>query len=318
MSATPCPVCNGDLKLVAPLTNGYSYYRCADCTLITSLPVPTPEDIAAFYDGFLFGKPADEEERRAGISEDVGRIRKDIERFGNTAFPLSILDWGGGTGFYSNAFADLGCRVTMVDIDPQACQYAAEHFGGKFKIINGDPTTCPLDDLFDVVFCTHVIEHCADLHGLMRRARAVLAPNGLLILATPNQGCKEFWFRRSWMSHYVKRTARKAWDLPRSLIQFLRTPWICCDPPRHLHAFNRTSLTRLVQIDGFEVATCFGECITSQYYCRRVKFVWRVHRVRSLARIAIQVPDYLGIQALRLLAPDGAYGSNLVLYARPR
>jgi SAM-dependent methyltransferase len=44
------------------------------------------------------------------------------------------------------------------------------------------------DESFDVIFFNHVIEHIADDAGALRTVRRILAPGGLLVLGTPNEG----------------------------------------------------------------------------------------------------------------------------------
>src|SRR5262249_58247376 len=95
------------------------------------------------------------------------------------------------------------------------------------------------------------------------RVGCLLAPGGLAIITTPNQQCKEFFFRPHWFRAYLGMSRL---GLLRSLVCFLRRPWICCDPPRHLHAFNRGSLQRLLENAGLEVYACFSESFLRQYY----------------------------------------------------
>jgi SAM-dependent methyltransferase len=49
------------------------------------------------------------------------------------------------------------------------------------------------DDLFDVIFFNHVIEHIPDDVGALRSIRRVLKPGGLLVLGTPNEGA--WWWQ---------------------------------------------------------------------------------------------------------------------------
>lgn len=312
-----CPICGGILRLVANRNDKYAYYVCADCTHVTSLPLPTAQEIADFYNGFLFGKPTQQqfEQTKAAVMGDVRRIMADVARIASPPPPLNLLDWGGGTGFYSNAFAELGCAVTMIDIDSQACDYAKAAFGPKVQVINADPLRHAFSRKYDVVFCNQVIEHYPDPSVLLCAAKKALSDNGVLIVTTPNQGCKEFWFRRSWVLLYLQMVARRSIQLPAAFLRFVKTPWACCEPPRHLHAFNKTSLSRLLSLGGFKPLETWGEYSTSQYYSRPATFDWQVRRPLSLLRIVKDIPDYLGIAILRRLAPDGRWGSNLVAYA---
>lgn len=46
------------------------------------------------------------------------------------------------------------------------------------------------DDTFDLVWCSHILEHVADDHKAMRELRRVLKPNGLAVIQVPVWGSK--------------------------------------------------------------------------------------------------------------------------------
>ncbi len=288
--------------------------------MVTSLPTPTAGELTSYYDGFRFGvpDPGEHERKRLGIQQNVRRILHDCRSLGGLAVPLTVLDWGGGAGYYASAFANAGCACTMIDIDAKACQYVRETFGDAVEVVNADPVIHRLSERYDLVFCNQVIEHCPDLVGVLDAIRRAVRPGGLAIITTPNQQCKEWLFRQQWLLYYLRRTAKSAWQLPVAFAHFLRTPWLCCDPPRHLHAFNRKSLTRLMDRAGFAVVARFGQFSDSQYYGVPVHDMdWKVHRLRSVLRIGLNVVNVCGMRLLHLLAPKGGWGDNLILFVRP-
>lgn len=118
-SAAECPVCDAPLRFWVPKRDHYAYWFCAGCGHVTSLPKPTRDELILFYDGFLFGRPTEEEvvTTLAKVGGDVHRILADIRQIKALNGAARLLDWGGGTGFYANAFAQAGLAVTMVDID---------------------------------------------------------------------------------------------------------------------------------------------------------------------------------------------------------
>lgn len=319
-SSPECAICDTPLRLITRRTDKYSYYRCPGCSLVTSLPLPSARELSDFYDGFLFNLLTDEEshERQVAINHAVEKIVQDCASIADISPPFNVLDWGGGVGYYTNGFAQLGCNCTLIDIDPQACQHAEKQFPGKFEVINADPVEYRFSRRFDLIFCTHVVEHYVDVVGLLDAMRRVLAPGGIIILATPNQQCKEYFFRLGWLASYLKQTTHSIWQLPLSVLKFVRTPWICCDPPRHIHAFNQKSMTRLLEKAGFELLKSFGEYSGMQdYQFSTVRMDWRIRGIRSLLKIPYKGFMIGGIRMLRILRPDGRWGDNLVAYARP-
>jgi 2-polyprenyl-6-hydroxyphenyl methylase/3-demethylubiquinone-9 3-methyltransferase len=99
----------------------------------------------------------------------------------------SALDVGCGAGLLAEPLARLGANVTGLDAAPEVIAVAREHANaGGLEIDYRVGAVEALDGTFDLVTCMEVIEHVADpaafVHALARR----LAPDGLLILSTPN------------------------------------------------------------------------------------------------------------------------------------
>jgi len=99
----------------------------------------------------------------------------------------SALDVGCGAGLLAEPLARLGAKVTGLDAAPEVIAVAREHANaGGLEIDYRVGAVEALDGTFDLVTCMEVIEHVADpaafVHALARR----LAPDGLLILSTPN------------------------------------------------------------------------------------------------------------------------------------
>jgi SAM-dependent methyltransferase len=46
------------------------------------------------------------------------------------------------------------------------------------------------DDSFDLVWCSHILEHVTDDHKAMRELRRVMKPNGLAVIQVPVWGAK--------------------------------------------------------------------------------------------------------------------------------
>jgi 2-polyprenyl-6-hydroxyphenyl methylase / 3-demethylubiquinone-9 3-methyltransferase len=99
----------------------------------------------------------------------------------------SALDVGCGAGLLTEPLARLGARVKGLDASPDLIAAAREH--GEAQGLAIDYCAGELAQLagqFDLITCMEVIEHVADpapfVHALARR----LAPDGLLVLSTPN------------------------------------------------------------------------------------------------------------------------------------
>jgi 2-polyprenyl-6-hydroxyphenyl methylase/3-demethylubiquinone-9 3-methyltransferase len=101
----------------------------------------------------------------------------------------AALDVGCGAGLLCEPLARLGAEVTGVDASPENTQVAAAHADGTgldIRYIPGELGTLGLGQ-FDLVTAMEVIEHVADKPAFVAQLAAHLAPDGLMVLSTPNR-----------------------------------------------------------------------------------------------------------------------------------
>ena len=99
----------------------------------------------------------------------------------------TALDVGCGAGLLAEPLARLGAKVTAIDASAELIDVARDHAGRMGLEIDyraGD--VADLDGQFELVTCMEVIEHVADPAAFLKALAKRLAPNGLLILSTPN------------------------------------------------------------------------------------------------------------------------------------
>jgi 2-polyprenyl-6-hydroxyphenyl methylase/3-demethylubiquinone-9 3-methyltransferase len=99
----------------------------------------------------------------------------------------SALDVGCGAGLLAEPLARLGASVTGLDAAPELIAVAREHAVGQgLEIDYRAGELSELEGRYDLITCMEVIEHVADPAAFVRALAQRLAPNGLLILSTPN------------------------------------------------------------------------------------------------------------------------------------
>jgi 2-polyprenyl-3-methyl-5-hydroxy-6-metoxy-1,4-benzoquinol methylase len=147
---------------------------------------------------------------------------------------LEILDVGCGSGVNSEALAAKGHTVHGVDLSEAAItRYRDRGFDGRVSDLETG-LDYP-DGMFDVVFCSEVIEHVTSPEILAAEMGRVLKPRGSLVLSTPNSA---FWlFRLLGLFGYTV-----------SEIQH----------PKHFQFFSRRSLVRLLRSAGLRPTKILG------------------------------------------------------------
>ena len=112
---------------------------------------------------------------------------------------LRVLDVGCGGGLATACLMQRGARVVGLDLSRASLHVAARQTRRpghpEAVFICGRAETLPFTDAsFDVVWCTDVLEHLADLPAAIAQIARVLKPGGLFLYDTIN---------RSWLSRLL-------------------------------------------------------------------------------------------------------------------
>ncbi len=172
-----CPVCNSGHFAFA----GYAdVWRCLSCSVYFRNPRPTAESIRRYYDqGLSYARMA---ERRELVAPNwQGRL--DIVRRHMKGGKL--LDVGTADGEFLGHAAAAGFNVVGNEISETGASIAAARgfhvIGSALHDAGFQPGS------FDVVTFWHVFEHLEDPRETLTTARQLLAPDGILVLAVPNE-----------------------------------------------------------------------------------------------------------------------------------
>jgi SAM-dependent methyltransferase len=151
---------------------------CRRCGFVTYCPRPTPEDLVRKYQ-HLGTLEFDENVRQVAPERETlraSRVWKKLARYLPCA-TARILDFGGGDGRLVTPFADEGHQCFVLDYSPTVVPQVTRR-------------GATLDDLaeheqFDLIVCSHVMEHLADPLQSLIRLGSHLVEGGVIYVEVP-------------------------------------------------------------------------------------------------------------------------------------
>lgn len=154
---------------------------CKNCGFVCYSPRPTEEDITTKYvylNSFPhLNKPKTPSGRIAEIVDRRSRRLYQIAKKYVAQQSPVVLDYGGYDGRLLKHFVKHGCKSYLVD-------YKDKIIDGVEKI-GSSVADIPENFRFDMIICSHVIEHVSDPVGLLHSFRPFLKDDGVLYVEVP-------------------------------------------------------------------------------------------------------------------------------------
>jgi SAM-dependent methyltransferase len=153
-------------------------YRCTSCGFMQCHDMP---DVLRFYESLE--DPAYEVGRDQRLLQAESLLNAIVAVAGKNARSLRLLDVGAGSGILLAAARQMG--MAAEGIEPSSWLAAAAKAHGcsvHLGVLPHPDAAGP----YDLVTLVDVIEHVANPRGLLEAAAAVLAPDGLLAVVTPD------------------------------------------------------------------------------------------------------------------------------------
>jgi SAM-dependent methyltransferase len=178
--------------------------------------------VREFYDSVWADAPEDPEpwawERRRALLLEAARPGE------------RVLDLGCGAGRFVRALADAGADPVGVELAPAALERARRVAPGTDLRLAEPDGSLPLEHRsVDLVWCSEVLEHVADLGQVLVEIRRVLRPGGRLLATVPFHG-----------------------RVQGALIALTRFDEHFDPLGQHLRFFTRTSLAGTLEAGGFD------------------------------------------------------------------
>jgi SAM-dependent methyltransferase len=214
--AVICPACNEKAREAAIEKFGrYELLGCAACGLQFWNPREMPD--ARWY-----------EQMYGGRDETLLPLEPGHKYFLADALAPrggDLLDIGCGSGNFLAAAREAGYRVTGIELDGKAAQFAKNRVGlpRVFPLTISDFAERHADEQFDVVTFFEVLEHQAAPVEFLEKVKMCLKSRGTIALSVPN---------------------RDRWMTEQDVLDY---------PPNHFLRWNSGAIKRFLSAHGFEI-----------------------------------------------------------------
>lgn len=186
-----CEICGSERFRTAFVEPPYSVRRCEACGFGWTSPRMDADGLAEIYGESYWQSSSPKTQGYHDYRAEEPRYLKTFRRrlrFALRNGPQSgpALDVGCAAGFCMKALQEMGFEAHGVEISPVIASYAQERFG--FDTVHiGTLESAPYEDAsFDVITMWDVVEHVVDPRALLQRARALVKPDGVIVLETQN------------------------------------------------------------------------------------------------------------------------------------
>lgn len=218
---------------------GYDIIECEVCGFKHVIPIPTPEELHTLYKDEFYS--TEKPKYFKDVEEDVEwwemtyrNYYQTFERYCKLEM-RRLLEIGSGPGYFLKCGKELGWDVVGFEPSKQAYEYSTK-FG--LEIVNDFFSKNSVVEYgkFDVVYMNTVIEHLPDPISLLKIAKDVLNPNGIICIIAPND--------------YNPLQNILRYDLDYD-------PWWVV-PQHHINYFDFVSIERVLEKLGFEIMESTG------------------------------------------------------------
>lgn len=204
INVTLCPVCGGsDFKPFLTSTDytltkeEFFLVECSTCKLVITSPRPENRDLGKYYQSNDYISHTSKANTLADALYLIARkfTLRSKRKLANKLQPTkgNVLDIGCGTGDFLATCQEDGWNVFGVEPSASAATLARQ------KDIQTVESIDLVKGSFQLITLWHVLEHVPDLNETLQKIRALLSPDGVLLIAVPNHSSadgktyKEYW-----------------------------------------------------------------------------------------------------------------------------
>jgi SAM-dependent methyltransferase len=194
----------------------FAFVRCAHCGLVRLNPRPDVSELGRIYppEYYAYNLVSEDPGRELKLTDKLKmrmyqrRLVAQVKRVGKPG-RIRILDVGCADGRLLDWFkgSSVGSRLETHGIEMDASAAATARSRGHRVVTGRFEVDTELEpEAFDLIVALHVIEHVDHPEKFARRASELLAPGGVLAVATPNWNSRDARrFRGRWGGNHFPR-----------------------------------------------------------------------------------------------------------------
>lgn len=217
-----CPLCGRGDDETRFTKHGFRIARCPGCGLVYVNPRLTVPELTALYHAQAISPTSYYLRTRSEDERSFDARLALIERYRP---PGTLLDLGAGPGTFAKVARERGWRPRALDLNAASVTRCREL--GIDAVCDAFPSPALAGQRFDVVVMNDFLEHVTDPVAVVRAARDLLAPDGVLFVTTPDIGA------------LVARLSGRR--------------WLHLKPNEHLVYFDRRTIAALLERTGFRI-----------------------------------------------------------------
>jgi SAM-dependent methyltransferase len=188
----PCPFCGSmDASVYERFGSElqYTYVLCRGCRLVYSSPRPKYDAHfleAAYASYYQLSEDLDVSDETDVPHSSVSMFRRELEhlcRFDRRR--SAVLDVGSSVGTFLYAAKPLFGEAVGLDVSPSMAAFVERKIGVRIFVQQFQDFEHPRR--FSLIHMSHVIEHVPDPNRWLEKAKALLEPDGILVLNVPNK-----------------------------------------------------------------------------------------------------------------------------------
>lgn len=248
-----CPICHCNRSVALDDYIGlYPIVQCCHCSLVYVRTVPAQDMLNDYYQNARSINLLNKFYIERGTENQVSRSRLELVQslLVERRNAKNILEIGCGNGQFLNSLRKnfTGRDLKLFGIEPNK-DAAAEARANGVTVFEkylglGNGQASPDDTKYNLVLCFELIEHVLNPRDLFEHCFSSLAPNGCLVVTTPNvEGLGNIL---TGYNNYRLTTHAIA-------------------PPMHLQGFSRISLAILAEKTGFDIQFINGKSAFDTY-----------------------------------------------------